>query len=121
MSDVGILLIESIFGIPSVFLLGMILIPVWRRTPSFLKAYPLKTSLALLLILACSVGVIGYVIIFSIEFFELQNCHGAGCAQGGLGTFIATPFAWLSLVLTRSVSRTIFTPKFFPVCPNNKK
>ncbi|GAO36659.1 hypothetical protein SCT_2069 [Sulfuricella sp. T08] len=117
MSEVRILLIEGIFGMPSVFILGLIFIRLWRMAPPFLKAYRLRATLALLLIVACSVGVLGYVIIFAIEFYELRTCYGAGCAQGGLGTFIATPFAWLSLALTWAVSRTIFSSKFFPHLP----
>jgi hypothetical protein len=113
MAEIWFLLFEGIFGAPSVFFFGVLCIHLGRMMP-LLKAYRVRAVLALALVLVCSLGVLGYLVVFVVEFFELLNCKGAGCAQAGLGTFIFTPIAWLSLLLTWSVVRTVINPKFFP-------
>lgn len=114
MNEIWFLLFEGIFGVPAVFLLGMLFIRLGRMTPPLLKAYRVRAILALVLVLVCSLGVLGYVVVFVWEFYELLNCKGAGCAQAGLGTFVFTPIAWVSWLLTWSVVRTVFSTKFFP-------
>ena len=114
MTEIWFLLIEGIFGVPAVFLLGRLFIRLGRMAPPLLKAYRVKATLALVLVLICSLGVLGYAFVFVLEFYELLNCKGAGCAQAGLGTFVFTPIAWLSWLLTWSVVRAVFSPKFFP-------
>src|SRR5512139_2707178 len=105
---------ESIFGAPAVLLLGGQVIRLGRMTPSLLKAYRAKAILALALTLVCSLGVLGYVFVFFSDFYGILNCEGAGCAQASLGTFVFTPIAWLSSLLTWLVVRTVFSAKYFP-------
>lgn len=114
MSEIWFLLFEGIFGIPAVLLLGRLLIRTYKISSPLLIVYRGKTILALTLVFICSLGVFGYISVFIIEFYELFNCRGAGCAQAGLGTFVFTPIAWLSLALAWAVVRGIFTPKYFP-------
>ena len=52
--------------------------------------------------------------VFISDFYRLLNCEGAGCAQGSVGTFMFTPIAWLSSLLTWLVVRAVFSPKYFP-------
>ncbi len=114
MADIWVLLIEGIFGVPAVFLLGSLFVRLGRMAQPLFNAYRAKATLALIVVLICSLGVLSYALVFVVEFYELLNCRGAGCAQGGLGTFVFTPIAWLSWLLTRSVAQVVFSPKFFP-------
>ncbi len=114
MNEIWFLLFEGIFGVPAVLLLGKLFIRLGSMVPPLLKAYRVRAILALVLVLVCSLGVLSYVAVFVLEFYELLNCRGAGCAQAGLGTFVFTPIAWVSWLLTWSVVRAVFSAKFFP-------
>ena len=114
MTDIWFLLIEGIFGVPAVLLLGRLFTRLVCTVPPLFKAHRVKATLALVIVLICSVGVLSYAFVFTLELYELLNCKGAGCAQGGLGTFVFTPIAWLSWLLTWWVARAVFSPKFFP-------
>lgn len=120
MNEIWFLLFEGIFGVPAVYLLGRLFIRLGHMAPPLMKAYRAKAILAFVLVLVCSLGVLSYAFVFGLEFYELLNCHGAGCALGGLGTFVFTPIAWLSWLLTWWVARAVFSSKFFPHLSNQK-
>jgi hypothetical protein len=68
MTEIWFLLIEGTFGAPAVLLLGWLVIRLGRMLPPLLKAYRVRATLALSLVLICSLGALGYAL-YSFQTF----------------------------------------------------
>ena len=92
--------------------------PHFKKSPPAKKCRTVLLSFALLL--PC-LGIAAFIAIAIGEFIGQMQCHGAGCAQGGIATTLFLVVAWVSYFVTRGLSSLMsklgwwpdgITPKF---------
>lgn len=107
----------SLFGLPTVFLLIWLLVRIGRAVPTLFRMSPVKTAVAVAVIVLCSSGVWVYLAVMALEMQIQLTCKGADCAQGGVGLVMLTPVAWVSCAISWIVARIIFSGWILPRLP----
>jgi len=108
MHNLGLLLIEGSFGLPSVLLLVQLFWRLKASIPKQLQLARLRVTLGLLIVFLSSLGVLVFVLAFFDDLHSLLTCTGGGCAQAGMATFILVPVAWVGWLFAWLAARLFF-------------